>query len=460
VRPARHDAPVTGPGLFDEILARGGVRDAVADDAWIAAMLDAEAALARATAEAGGLDAATADAIAAACRPERFDTAALAVAAASAGNPVVPLVAALREAVRADAGDAAAAAVHRGATSQDVVDTAGVLVARRAVGVIAADLAAAADAAAGLARTHRDRAAAGRTLLQQAAPITVGLRAAGWASGLDAAVRALRGWRPAVQLGGAVGTLAAFAGQGRAVRAGLARRLELAEPALAWHTERGRVAELAGVLGRAGAAIGSVATDLVLLAQTEVGEVREDVPGRGGSSTLPHKRNPVAAISARAAAITVPGLVAALLSAASAHEYERAAGAWHAEWRPTTELLRAVGSGAAWLADSLGHLSLDPDRVAASLDVTGGLLLAENVTTTLRGRVDDPKGLVTTAASRSLDEGRPFADVLVDALSGTDVTRDEVEAALDPSSHVGEAVELVDAFLDARDPAVDTEEHP
>ncbi|HEY2194857.1 MAG TPA: lyase family protein [Actinomycetospora sp.] len=451
------------PGLFDEILARGGARDAVADGAWLAAMLDVEGALAHATAEAGGLDAAAADAIDAACRPERFDVAALAADAAAAGNPVVPLVAALRQAVRADAGDEAAAAVHRGATSQDVVDTAGVLVAGRALAVIATDLADAADAAAALARTHRDRAAAGRTLLQQAAPVTVGLRAAGWASGLDDASRALEGWRPAVQLGGAVGTLAAFAGRGAAVRAALARRLDLAEPVLAWHTERGRVAELAGLLGRAGAAIGSVATDLVLLAQTEVGETREDVPGRGGSSTLPHKRNPVAAISARAAAITVPGLVAALLTAASGHEYERAAGSWHAEWRPTAELLRTVGSGAAWLADALGHLALDPARVAASLEVTGGLLLAEHVTTALRGRVDDPKGLVTAVASRSLDEDRPFADVLVEALSGTDVTRAEVDAALDPAAHVGESVELVDAFLAARDatrrPARRPEEH-
>jgi 3-carboxy-cis,cis-muconate cycloisomerase len=442
---------VTGPGLFDEILARGGARDAVSDSAWLDALLEVEAALARATADAGGLDAETAEAIAAACRPERVDLAQLAVDAAASGNPVVPLVAALREAARADAGDAAAAAVHRGATSQDVLDTASVLVTRRALAGITADLAAAADAAAGLAARHRDRAAAGRTLLQQAAPVTVGLRAAGWASGLDAAVAALRGWRPTVQLGGAVGTLAGFAGRGRAVRAALARRLGLDEPVLAWHTERGRVAELAGLLGRAGAAIGSVATDLVLLAQTEVGETREDVPGRGGSSTLPHKRNPVGAISARAAAVAVPGLVASVLSAASGHEYERAAGPWHAEWRPTSELLRTVGSGAAWLADALAHLELDPARVAASLEVTGGLLLAENVTTALRGRVDDPKGLVSAAAATSLDDDRPFADVLADALAGTDVTRAEIDAALDPSSHVGEAVELVDDFLVARE---------
>ncbi|MFC5064035.1 lyase family protein [Actinomycetospora atypica] len=443
------------PGLFDEILARGGVRDAVGDPAWLRALLEVEAALALAAADAGTLEPALAAGIADACSADRFDVGEIAADAAAAGNPVVPLVTELRAVVRTEVSDEAAAAVHRGATSQDVMDTASVLVARRALDVIAADLGTAADAAAVLARVHRDTPAAGRTLLQQAAPVTVGLRAAGWASGLDAAVVALRSWRPAAQLGGAVGTLAAFAGHGLAVRAAFARRLGLDEPVLAWHTERGRVAELAGVLGRAGAAVGSVSTDLVLLAQTEVGEVREDVPGRGGSSTLPHKRNPVGAISARAAAVAVPGLVAAVLNAASGHEYERAAGPWHAEWRPLRELLGTVGSGAAWLADALTHLALDPAAVAASLEVTGGLLLAENVATALRGRVDDPKGLVTVAASTSRDSGRAFADVLAEALHGTDVTRAEIDAALDPAAHVGESAALVDAFLAARSPSED-----
>ncbi|WP_018333148.1 lyase family protein [Actinomycetospora chiangmaiensis] len=441
---------MTAPGLFDEILARGAVRAAVADDAWLAALLETEAALAAASADAGLIDPPVAETVGRACRPGRVDAAAVATQAAASGNPVVPLVAALRAALRADGEDEAAAAVHRGATSQDVMDTASMLVAARAVAVVTADLTAAADAAAALAERHRDTPAAGRTLLQQAAPVTVGLRAAGWAAGLDGAVAALRTWRPAVQLGGAVGTLAAFAGDGRAVRAAFARRLGLDEPVLAWHTERGRVAELAGVLGRAGAAVGSVATDLVLLAQTEVAEVREDVPGRGGSSTLPHKRNPVGAVSARAAAVGVPGLVAAVLTAASGHEYERAAGPWHAEWAPLRELLRTAGSGSAWLADALTHLVVDPAAVRASLDTTGGLLLAENVTTVLRGRVADPKTLVTDAASTSLDTGRPFAEVLAEALDGSDVTPAEIDAALDPAAHVGESTALVDAFLASR----------
>ncbi|GLZ54102.1 lyase family protein [Actinomycetospora sp. NBRC 106378] len=445
------------PGLFDEILARGAARQAVSDDAWLAALLETEAALAAAAADVGIVDRATADAVVGVCVPDHVDVGSLATEAAASGNPVVPLVAALRAALRADGADEAAAAVHRGATSQDVMDTAAMLVAARAVAALTSDLAAAADTAAALARTHRDTPAAGRTLLQQAAPVTVGLRVAGWAAGLDGAVAALRAWRPAAQLGGAVGTLAAFAGDGRAVRAAFARRLGLEEPVLAWHTERGRIAELAGILGRAGAAVGAVATDLVLLAQTEVAEVREDVPGRGGSSTLPHKRNPVGAVSARAAAVAVPGLVCAVLTAASGHEYERAAGSWHAEWAPLRELLRTTGSGAAWLADSLGHLVVEPAAVRAALDATGGLLLAENVTTALRGRVADPKTLVTDAASTSLDTGRPFAQVLVEALAGTDVTRAEIDAALDPATHTGESAALVDAFLAARTPV---EEHP
>ncbi|GLZ48621.1 3-carboxy-cis,cis-muconate cycloisomerase [Actinomycetospora sp. NBRC 106375] len=442
---------VTTPGLFDAVLARGGARDATSDRAWVRALLDVEAALAAAAADVGTLDRDDADAIAAACE-QAPDPGELGEAAAASGNPVVPLVAQLRQRLEGSA----ASGVHRGATSQDVQDTAAMLVARDAVGVVVTDLRAAADATAALAAAHRDRPAAGRTLLQQAAPITAGLRAAGWTAGLDAAAEALDAWRPAVQLGGAVGNLAAFDGHGRAVRAALARRLGLVEPVLAWHTERGRVAELAGLLGRAGAATGSVATDLVLLAQTEVGEVREDVPGRGGSSTLPHKRNPVAAVSARAAAIAAPGLVASVLTAASLHEHERAAGPWHAEWRPLTELLRTVGSGASWLADALTHLAVDPERIAASLDVTGGLLLAEQATTGLRGRLGhaSAKDLVTTAAATAQDERRPFADVLTEALAGLDDPPDdpaaEVAALLDPAGAIGEAPALVDDLLSSR----------
>ena len=255
----------------------------------------------------------------------------------------MPLVRALGEAVAGPA----AAHVHRGATSQDVLDSAAMLVAHRALGPLLADLRAAAAAAAALAEAHRETPMAGRTLLQQALPMTFGLKAATWLVGLDEAgerLATVRSERLAVQLGGAAGTLAALGGDGIAVLGLLARELGLAEPVLPWHTTRTRPAELAGALGVAAGAIAKVATDVVLLAQTEVGEVREGVAGRGGSSTLPHKRNPVAATCARACAMRAPGLVATLLGA-MAHEHERAAGAWHAEWRPLADLLTATGLG-------------------------------------------------------------------------------------------------------------------
>ncbi len=359
-----------GIGLFDAVLARGPVRDLVSDGAWLAAMLEVEAALAHAQAALGLVPAEAAAAIAAACRPERHDVAALGAAAARSGNPVVPLVAALRDAV----GPAAAAHVHTGATSQDIIDSAAMLVAYRALGPLLADLGAAADAAAGLARAHRDALMAGRTLLQQAVPVTFGLLAAGWMVGLDDArtrLAEVRHRRLAVQFGGAAGTLSGLGGAGPEVLGRLAAALGLAEPVLPWHTDRTRVAELAGALGTTAGAAAKVARDVTLLAQTEVGEVAEGRPG--GSSAMAHKHNPVAAVSALAGAAQAPGLVATLL-AAMPQELQRAAGGWHAEWRPLRELLVAVGSAVAWLRDCLEHLVVYPERMRENM--TAPLLAA------------------------------------------------------------------------------------
>ena len=348
--------------LFDGVLGRGRVREAVSDRAWLQAMLDAEAALARARARAGQIPTEAAEAIAAACRAEGFDEAALSAEAAASGNPVVPLVSALR----ARAGDD----VHRGATSQDILDTAAMLVARRALAPLRDDVAGAAGAAARLAERHRDTPLAGRTLLQHAEPTTFGLKAAGWMTALDAAGRRLEAVPLAAQLGGAAGTLAAL---GPEVLTHYAAELDLAEPVLPWHTDRTRIAELAAALGTACGVIAKAAGDVVLLAQTEVGEVREAEPG--GSSAMPHKRNPVAAISALACARQAPGLVATLF-AAMEQEHERAAGAWHAEWRPLTSLLLATGSGAAWLRACLEGLQPDPERMRANLEAGGAAALA------------------------------------------------------------------------------------
>jgi 3-carboxy-cis,cis-muconate cycloisomerase len=348
-------------GLFDGILARGGVPSAVSDEAWLAAMVAFESALALASSDAGAIPADAAAAIAAACSDLDVDAGALGRDAAEHGTPVVPLVAAIRAALPPEV----AVHVHRGATSQDVLDTAAMLVARDARAVILSDVDAAADAAAGLATTHRDTPMIGRTLLQQAVPVTFGLTAAGWLAGLDAAADGLRRPRPAVQLGGAAGTLAGLGAAGPAVVAGLASRLGLDAPALPWHTERSRVTELASALGGAAGAIGKPARDVTLLAQGEVGEVGEDAPG--GSSAMAHKHNPVAAVSALACAAQAPGLVATLLAAA-VQEHQRGAGTWQAEWRPLRELLVAVGSAAAWLRACLTGLVVHPDVMRATLD--------------------------------------------------------------------------------------------
>lgn len=351
-------------GLFDGILARGGVPAAVSDDAWLAAMVAVEAALALASAEAGAIPGDAAAAIAAACEGFDGDPGALGRDAAAHGTPVVPLVAAIRAALPDDV----AAYVHRGATSQDVLDTAAMLVSRDACAVILSDMDGAADAAAGLAAAHRDTPMIGRTLLQQAVPVTFGLTAAGWLAGLDAAADGLRRLRPAVQLGGAAGTLAGLGAAGPAVAAGMASRLGLDAPALPWHTERTRVTALASALGVAAGALGKPARDVTLLAQNEVGEVSEGSPG--GSSAMAHKHNPVAAVSALACAAQAPGLVATLLAAA-VQEHQRGAGTWQAEWRPLRELLVAVGSAASWMRACLTGLEVHPDVMRATLDRAG-----------------------------------------------------------------------------------------
>ncbi|HEX6257008.1 MAG TPA: 3-carboxy-cis,cis-muconate cycloisomerase [Euzebyales bacterium] len=438
-------------GLFDEVLARGGVREATGDRAWLQAMLDAEAGLAWALADAEVIEASAAEAINAACRAERFVVADLATRAAASGNPVVPLVRALTDAVAAPA----AGHVHRGATSQDIIDTAMMLIARDALDVLIEDLAGAADEAARLARTHRDLAMPARTLLQQAVPTTFGCRAAGWMTGLDTVATRLRSVRASglpVQLGGAAGTLASLGDAGPRVVAAFARRVGLIEPVLPWHTVRTPVGELAGTLGVTAGVCGKIARDVTLLAQTEVGEVSEGVQGRGGSSTMPHKHNPVAAIATVAAATTAPGLVSTLLTAMTA-ELERAAGAWHAEWMAWTDLLRVTGSAAAWLRDCLTNLDVHADRMRANLALTGGAVLAQRVVTALTdemGRLE-AHDLVRRASNRAAARSTDLFTELSAMPQVSEVCgRDELRRLLDPDDAVGTAAALVDRALARR----------
>ena len=353
------------PGLFGAVLARGGAADEVSDRAWMRALLEVESALATAAADVGIVDRSAADAVVNASNDATsFDIDAIGAAAAAAGTPVLPLVQALRAAVPASAREA----VHIGATSQDVLDTAMMLVARRALDPKTSDLDLAAKVAADLARRHRDTEMAGRTLGQQAVPVTFGLVCAQWMAGLDGATARLQAVARAlpVQYGGAAGTRATADGAGLDLAVHLAARLALRDPGLPWHTIRLPIGDLAGALGTGCGIVAKIAGDVVLLAQTEIGELSDADPTRGGSSAMAHKANPVAAVCARACAHRGPGLVATLLSAME-QEHQRAAGAWHSEWRTLCDLLEATGSAAAWLRDCLQHLVVHPNRMAQNL---------------------------------------------------------------------------------------------
>jgi 3-carboxy-cis,cis-muconate cycloisomerase len=349
--------------LFDPVFGADRVAARLDDASWVAALVAVEVSLSRAAAEHGVVPVADADRIEAAAAELQIDPAALGRASVEGGNPVIPLVRMLRAA----AGEAGKS-VHPGATSQDVMDTAAVLLVGWAGEVVLDDLRGAADAAAGLARAHRTTPMIARTLGQQALPTTFGLVAAGWCAGLDRARTRLGEVIAAlpVQFGGPVGTLAALHPHGPAVAASVARALRLTDAA-PWHTERTRIGELAGALAVAAGACAKPATDLVLLAGTELGEVSEAAPG--DSSSMPHKRNPIAAVTARAAARRAPGLAAVVLAAAD-HEHQRGAGPWHAEWQTLGELLRATGGAAARLRTALDGLEVHRERMAANLAMT------------------------------------------------------------------------------------------
>jgi 3-carboxy-cis,cis-muconate cycloisomerase len=451
-------------GLFAGVFARAG---AIGDAAWLQAMLDTEAALARALERAGLAEPGAGAAVTAAARAGRFDAAELGRQAGLTGNPVPALVRALTAQVPAFARPA----VHQGATSQDILDTAAMLLARRAAEVIEADLAATAAAAARLAAEHSGTVMAGRTLLQQAVPVTFGLVAAGWLTAVDEArarLAAVRRDRLAAQLGGAAGTLASLGPAGPEVARSFAEELGLPAPVLPWHTDRLRVIELAAALAGVCAALGKVARDVTLLAQSEVGEVSEGDPPdgpsggpagsdhAGGSSAMPHKRNPVAAVVILGCTRRAPGLLATLAAAAE-HEHQRAAGAWHAEWEPLADLLRLTGSAASWSASLLAGLHVDAARMAANLAAARGLPMAEHLTAVLApalGRLA-AHDLIARASRRAVEADRALADVLLQTpefagpIRAAGLTELQVTDALEPSAYLGSAVALVAAALAA-----------
>lgn len=462
--------------MFGGVFARGG---AIIDDrAWLQAMLDAEAGLARALERAGLAPAGTGEAVTKAARAEVFDIAELGELSAFTANPVPGLARALTRRVGGQAGRA----VHRGATSQDILDTAAMLLARTAIDAARADLAAAAAAAAELAGRHRSALMIGRTLLQQAVPVTFGVVAAGWLAGLDAATAGLslvRDSRLAVQFGGAVGTLASLGANGSRVKALLAEELRLADPPLPWHTERLRIIDVGTAMARVTAALSKIARDVTLLAQTEVAEVAEGAgsagtgapeggtpgpggapgsgaPRRGGSSAMPNKNNPVASVAILGCARQAPGLLATLVACAE-QEHQRAAGAWHAEWQPFGHLLQVGGSAASWGSELLANLEPDTSKMAANLAAAGGLPLAERVTALLRSALGGPEAhdLVATAADKAATSGVPLRDVLLadptleEKLAQAGITQAGIDQALDPAGYLGAADEFITAALEA-----------
>lgn len=350
---------------FAFLLAKGPVAAATTATAWLQAMLDAEAALVLAHAECGDVPGNAASLITAACRAEHFDAAAVFAAAEAGGNPVIPLVELLRRTVGADA----AGYVHLGATSQDIFDTAAMLVVGRCSDSVVGRLADVGNAVDELAARHGGTPMIGRTLGQHAVQTTFTTVTGAWRAGVDAAAATLTRMRAElpVQLGGPVGDSSSLGDRAPDIRADMAHRVGLVAAKGAWHTERSAMSAVAGAWGLAASAVGGIAVDIVTLAQSDIGELAERAPGAGGSSSMPHKHNPIAAVCARAAALQAPGLVATLLHSSGSHELQRAAGAWHAEWPSLQALLRSTGSAVEWLATSVDRLVVDDARMHANV---------------------------------------------------------------------------------------------
>ena len=439
--------------LFRPIFVPDAFREAVGGRAWLAAMLLAEGALALAEARAGLIPPGDAETIVSCCDASLFDPEEIGRSGIAAGNPVPALVKALTGAV-GEVSEEAARHVHKGATSQDITDTAAMLVAGDALGLILVEVDGIASACAKLADDHRATVMPGRTLMQQALPITFGLKAAGWlVAVLEARGRLIevRDTGLAVQLGGAAGTLASLGEDGLSVLGEFARELGLPEPVVPWHTDRTRIAGIGGALSLLAGVLEKISGDVILMAQTEVGEVAEPAgENRGGSSTLPHKRNPILSVAAAASSRRVRDL-ARTLQGAMVGEHERAAGSWHAEWEALSDALALAGGAASAVREVTQGLEVNLDRMRENLGVTGGLLLAENVTTVAAeelGRLE-AHDLVKAASRRTLENGSTLRDeVLAEPALSEVLSPDRIDAALRPRSYLGSAEAFVERALD------------
>jgi len=438
------DSTVYG-GLF----TTPAMRAVFSDAARLQRMLDVEAALARAEAKLGLIPAEAAAEISAKADVGRFDLETIGKGTALVGYPIVPLVKALGQACAGDAGRY----VHWGATTQDIVDTALVLQLRDGLDLISQDLDGTETALAGLARRYRDTPMAGRTHAQHALPITFGFKCALWLAPLQrhrARLARLREEVALVQFGGAVGTLASLGADGIRVMTALADELALAVPPIAWHVGRDGLAEVAAFLGLLTGSLAKIATDVALLVQAEIGEVAEPYQeGRGGSSTMPQKRNPIACEFILACATNVRQLVPVMLGA-MVQDHERATGPWHAEWIALPQAFALTAGALHHARTMLEGLIVDPERMRRNLDLTRGMISAEAVMMALAPHVgrDEAHHLVAAACQRAIADGAHLRDALA---ADPEVTRHlsaaRVDELLDPGNYTGLAAAFVDRVL-------------
>jgi 3-carboxy-cis,cis-muconate cycloisomerase len=442
--------------LIAPMLSSSGMRVVCDDAAYLQHMLDFEAALARAEVATGVIPASAAGPIANACKAGSFDLASLADAATKSGNLAIPLVKALTaDVARTDA--EAARYVHWGATSQDVIDTATMLTLREGLEVLLKDIGRAVAGFAQFAQQHRQTAVVARTWLQHALPMPFGLKLAEYAAALHCSrirLQRLRGESLALQFGGAAGTLAALGDNGLLVAEKLAAELGLPLPDAPWHTHRDRLAEAASVLAIVAGTCGKIARDVQLMMQTDVAEAFEPSgEGRGGSSTMPHKRNPLAAATALAAATMAPNLAAAIF-AAQVQDHERSAGPWHAEW-PTLPGLLLVTSGAlASIVDIAEGLEVDVERMYANLDETHGLIMAEAVAMALAERIGKAEAhhLVEAASKNAVAEKKDLREVLIkDPKVTAYLSEEKIAKRFEPMAYQGVSQVLIDRLLASLD---------
>ncbi|WP_440857093.1 3-carboxy-cis,cis-muconate cycloisomerase [Pseudomonas syringae] len=420
------------------------MRKIFSDEGRVQGMLDFEAALARAQARVGLIPPEVVADIELSCDARLFDFDALAIAIGSAGNSAIPLVKALGKQIAARSAEAERY-VHMGATSQDVMDSGLVLQLRRAIALLERDLTRLADAMAEQAQRHAGTPLAGRTWLQQATPVTLGMKIAGWLGAVTRHRQRLNEIKPrllCLQFGGASGSLAALGDQAFSVAEALADELQLALPEQPWHTQRDRLVEFAGLLGLIAGSLGKLGRDVSLLMQTEVGEVFEpSAPGKGGSSTMPHKRNPVGAAVMISTATRAPGLVGTMLSAMP-QEHERSLGLWHAEWETLPELCCLVSGSLQQALQVIPGLQVDAERMAINLQSTKGLVLAEAVSIALAQRIgrDAAHHLVEQCCRRAVEQSAHLRQVLGETPQVSEqFSSDELDRLLDPAHYLGQA---------------------